>query len=392
MHGRVFLIVLDGVGVGEAPDADAYGDTGSDSIGNTSRAVGGLQLPTLGRLGLGALTRIQGVAPASLAQASFGRMAEVSAGKDSTTGHWELCGLVTHTPFPTYPDGFPPEVLGPFEAALGRGVLGNRAVSGTVILEELGDAHVRTGCPIVYTSADSVFQIAAHEEVVPIEQLYRWCAIARAQLTGPHRVGRVIARPFNGSAGQYRRTPRRRDYAVAPPSPSLLDVLYGAGHRVVGIGKIEDLFSGRGLSDVDHTTSNAAGMQSTARWAAEAPPGSLVFTNLNDFDTLWGHRNDPIGYAAGLADFDAWLGGLLADLRAGDLLLLTSDHGNDPTTPSTDHSREYVPLVAKLIGTNRGVALGDREGFMDVAATVLEHLGRPERLGGRSFRADLEGR
>ena len=392
MRGRVFLIVLDGVGVGDAPDADAYGDSGSDSIGNTSRAVGGLELPTLAGLGLGALTRIQGVPPSTSPQAGFGRLAEVSAGKDSTTGHWELCGLVTETPFPTYPDGFPPEVLQPFEAALGRRVLGNRAVSGTVILDELGDAHVQSGSPIVYTSADSVFQIAAHEKIVPVEQLYAWCEIARAQLVGPHQVGRVIARPFEGSSGTYRRTPRRRDYAVTPPSPSLLDVLHAAGHRVVGIGKIEDLFSGRGLSDVDHTTSNLAGMQSTARWAAEAPAGSLVFTNLNDFDTLWGHRNDPAGYGKGLAEFDAWLGMFLAMLRADDLLLVTSDHGNDPTTPSTDHSREYVPLLAKLIGSDRGVALGDRHGFMDVASTTLEHLGLPERLGGNSFRAELEGR
>ena len=392
MRGRVFLIVLDGVGVGDAPDADAYGDSGSDSIGNTSRAVGGLELPTLAGLGLGALTRIQGVPPSTSPQAGFGRLAEVSAGKDSTTGHWELCGLVTETPFPTYPDGFPPEVLQPFEAALGRRVLGNRAVSGTVILDELGDAHVQSGSPIVYTSADSVFQIAAHEKIVPVEQLYAWCEIARAQLVGPHQVGRVIARPFEGSSGTYRRTPRRRDYAVTPPSPSLLDVLHAAGHRVVGIGKIEDLFSGRGLSDVDHTTSNLAGMQSTARWAAEAPAGSLVFTNLNDFDTLWGHRNDPAGYGKGLAEFDAWLGMFLAMLRADDLLLVTSDHGNDPTTPSTDHSREYVPLLAKLIGSDRGVALGDRHGFMDVASTTLEHFGRPERLGGNSFRAELEGR
>ena len=387
---RAFLIVLDGVGVGEAPDAAAYGDRGSDSIGNTARLLGGLELPNLGRLGLGHLTAIPGTPPASRPAGSWGKIAEVSAGKDSTTGHWEMCGIVTARPFPTYAHGFPPQIMQAFERAIGRGTLGNRAASGTVILEELGDEHVATGKPIVYTSADSVFQIAAHEDVIPIDEQYRICGVARALLVGEHNVGRVIARPFSGQSGAYVRTPRRRDFTVAPPSASLLDVLSQAGRAVIGIGKIEDLFSQRGLTASDHTTSNAAGMASTLRQAREAPPGAFVFTNLNDFDSLWGHRNDPHGYAAGLQAFDAWLPQFLAALAPGDLLLVTSDHGNDPTTPSTDHSREYVPMLAVLAGATASRGVGTRTGLADIAATVAEHLGVASTLGGRSFRAALE--
>jgi len=386
---RAFLIVLDGVGVGEAPDAAAYGDEGSDSIGNTARALGGLELPALGRLGLGHLTAIPGTPPAARPQAAWGKVAEVSAGKDSTTGHWEMCGIVTRRPFPTYPDGFPPDVMQPFERAIGRGTLGNRAASGTVILDELGDAHVASGKPIVYTSADSVFQIAAHEGVIPPEDLYRICLVARAQLVGDHNVGRVIARPFAGTSGAYARTPRRRDFTVVPPSPSLLDELAAAGRSVTGVGKIEDLFSQRGLTASDHTTSNAAGMAATLRLAREAAPGGLVFTNLNDFDTLWGHRNDPHGYAGGLRAFDTWLPQFAAALRAGDLVIVTSDHGNDPTTPSTDHSREYVPLLAWVAGATPVGPAGTRTGLADIAATIAAHLGVESRLGGTSFAAAL---
>lgn len=384
--GKVVLIVLDGVGVGEAPDAGEYGDQGSNSIGNTARVLGGLELPNLGRLGLGQLTAIEGTPPQTRPQGAYGRLAEVSAGKDSTTGHWEMCGIVTPRPFPTYPGGFPAAVLTPFERAIGCTVLGNRAASGTRIIQELGDEHVATGRPIVYTSADSVFQIAAHEAVVPVTELYRWCEIARTQLTGEHNVGRVIARPFAGSSGSYARTPHRRDYAVPPPARSLLELLSAAGQTVVGIGKIEDLFSGRGLTHVDHTTSNPAGMAAVLRWFEESPDGSLVYANLNDFDTLWGHRNDVHGYAQGLRDFDAWLPSMLQRLGPPDLFLVTSDHGNDPTTPGTDHSREYVPLLAKLGDNDSACDLGDRRGLMDIAATVLEHWGYTERLGGSSFR------
>jgi phosphopentomutase len=386
---RAFLIVLDGVGVGAAPDAGAYGDEGSDSVGNTARELGELVLPNLGRLGLGNLTVIPGTPPAARPAGAWGKIAAVSAGKDSTTGHWEMCGIVTSRPFPTYPDGFPPEVMAPFERAIGRGTLGNHAASGTVILQELGDQHVATGKPIVYTSADSVFQIAAHEDVIPIDEQYRICAIARAQLSGAHNVGRVIARPFAGRSGAYVRTPRRRDFTVAPPSPSLLDVLSGAGRQVVGIGKIEDLFSGRGLTTSDHTTSNEAGLRATLAQARAAPPGALVFTNLNDFDTLWGHRNDPRGYADGLRVFDAWLPQLLSTLAPGDLVLVTADHGNDPTTPSTDHSREYVPLLGVVAGAATPSAAGTRTGLADIAATIAAHLGVAWTQGGTSFRAAL---
>ena len=364
---------------------------GSDSVGNTARPLGGLQLPNLGSLGLGGLTDIPGTPPAATPQGSWGRIAEISAGKDSTTGHWEMCGIVTEVAFPTYPDGFPPAVLGPFEKAIGCPVLGNKAVSGTVILDELAALHVATGNPIVYTSADSVFQIAAHENVVGLPRLYEWCEIARRQLDGEHRVGRVIARPFVGSNGAWKRTAGRRDYAVKPPGRSLLQLLQQAGRQVVGIGKIEDLFSGEGLTDVDHTTSNAAGMQSILRWHAQAQDGALVFANLNDFDTLWGHRNDFQGYAQGLQDLDRWLPTMLRQLHESDLLMITSDHGNDPTTPGTDHSREYVPILAVHGSQSRGRALGDRRGLADISATILAHWDLPQELGGNSFRAALEG-
>ena len=389
MRRRAFLIVLDGVGVGDAPDAAAFGDAGSDSVGNTARLLGGLPLPTLGRLGLGHLTDIPGTPADPHPAGGFGKIAEISAGKDSTTGHWEMCGLVTPKAFPTYPRGFPAAVMEPFERAIGRGTLGNRAASGTDILRELGDEHAQSGRPIIYTSADSVFQIAAHESVVPLDELYRWCQIARAQLQGDHNVGRVIARPFTGPAGAYARTPHRRDFAVLPPGRSLLEVLKDDGRQVIGVGKIEDLFSGLGLTLSDHTTSNAAGMTATRQLAADAPDGALVFTNLNDFDSLWGHRNDPQGYAGGLRIFDAWLAEFLAALRPGDLVLVTSDHGNDPTTPSTDHSREYIPILGSLHGASAPGPIGTRTGLADIAATVLDHLGHGERMGGRSFRGAL---
>lgn len=387
--GRTLLLVLDGVGVGEAPDAGDYGDLGSDSVGNTARAVGGLSLPNLGRLGFGHLTAIPGTPPDPSPVAAYGSIAEVSAGKDSTTGHWEICGIVTERPFPTYPLGFPAAVLEPFERAIGRRTLCNRAISGTTVLQELGDEHVETGKPIVYTSADSVFQVAAHEAVIPVPELYRMCEIARAQLQGEHNVGRVIARPFVGASGAYKRTSRRRDFTVPPPSRSLLDVLQVAGRDVIGIGKIEDLFSGRGLTRSEHAGSNAAALQATLAALAGARPGTLVFVNVNDFDTLWGHRNDVAGYAAGLRDFDAWLVQLHAALRPGDVCIITSDHGNDPTTPSTDHSREYIPVLAWRHAGRSPQPLGKRRGLADIAATILEVQQLDERLGGRSFAAAL---
>ncbi len=389
MRGKVVLLVLDGVGVGEAPDAAAFGDVGSNSVGNTARQLGELALPNLGAFGMGALTDIPGTPVPAKPLGSWGKIAAISAGKDSTTGHWEMCGLVTEKAFPTYPQGFPPEVLQPFEAAIGHHVLGNKAISGTVILDELGEQHFGSGDPIVYTSADSVFQIATHEEVIDLPTLYRWCEIAREQLVGKHHVGRVIARPFVGTPGHWQRTGGRRDYAVEPPGRSLLQVLESSGHQVIGVGKIEDLFSGQGLTDVDHTTSNAAGMAATLRWHREARQGAFIFVNLNDFDSLWGHRNDVAGYAQGLQEFDAWLPQLLGQLSDEDLLLITSDHGNDPTTPGTDHSREFVPILAVRGQSPQGGDLGVRRGLADIAATVLEHWQLPQTLGGRSFLGTL---
>jgi phosphopentomutase len=384
------LIILDGVGVGGAPDAAAYGDAGSDTLGNLARAVGGLNLPHLQELGLGNVHPIAGVPPVDRPRAAYGRLQEVSAGKDSTTGHWELMGLVTDVPFPTYPDGFPPEVLAEFSARTGYGVLGNKAASGTEIIAELGDEHRATGKLIVYTSADSVFQIAAHDEVCDIDELYRVCAVAREMLGPPHQVSRVIARPFTGPSGAYERTPQRRDYSVAPPPELLLPRLRDHGVHIVSIGKIRDLYNGAGIAEAHQSKSNAEGMDRLAGLYPDAANGErLILLNLVDFDMLWGHRNDPAGMRGGLEAFDRWLGPFAVGLRAGDLLLLTADHGNDPTTPSTDHSREQVPLLACLGGAPGGVDLGVRLGFMDVGATIAEFFGGPLPTRGRSFWSDL---
>ncbi len=384
------IIILDGVGAGELPDAADYGDVGSDTLGNTARAVGGLALPALGRLGLGNLRPIAGVPPAARPRAAWGRMGEVSRGKDSTTGHWELMGVVTEIPFPTYPHGFPPEVLARFHAVTGREALGNCVASGTEIIERLGDEHVRTGRPIVYTSADSVFQIAAHESVVPLDTLYAWCEAARRLLVPPHHVSRVIARPFTGGSGSYARTPNRRDFSVEPPDTLLLPRLVAAGVRVTAVGKVSDLYAARGITEKIVAKGNAQGQQALAEaYARDAGGDALFLLNLVDFDMLWGHRNDPAGMAAELARFDAWLDGWLPRLRAGDLLVITADHGNDPTTASTDHAREYVPLLALLGGRAGGGALGDRSTFADVGATVAEFFGAPAPAVGRSFLAPL---
>lgn len=387
---RAILIILDGVGVGRAPDAADYGDAGSDTLGNLARRQGGLALPTLASLGLGNLHDIEGVAPVPAPRASFGRLRERSAGKDSTTGHWELMGLITETPFPTYPEGFPAEVMEAFGAAVGRGWLGNKAASGTAIIQELGDEHVSTGDYIVYTSADSVFQIAAHEEVVPLDELYQACEKARALLQPPHEVSRVIARPFVGRSGQYTRTPNRHDYSVAPGPGLLLHDLRRAGVRVETIGKIYDLYAGQGIDHTVTSKSNGEGMDLLARRYPELPDPGFLMLNLVDFDMLWGHRNDPEGMQTGLEVFDAWLAGFLPSMAPGDLLLLTADHGNDPTTTSTDHSREEVPLLAYLAGQESGRDLGLRTTFADLGATVCEHLGVPAGPVGSSFRGGLE--
>jgi phosphopentomutase len=378
--------VLDGVGIGASPDADVYGDVGSNTLANTAHAVGGLHLPHLASWGLGNIAPIQGVTPAVSPLAHYGSMAEKSGGKDSTTGHWELAGVVVRTPTPTYPRGFPDELMQTFMRETGcTGFLGNTTASGTVIIKDLGDEHCRTGHPIVYTSADSVFQIAAHEEVIPLPRLYEMCEITRTKVcVGPHEVGRVIARPFIGQPGAFTRTTNRKDFSLVPPEPTLLDRLPGAGSRTAGIGKIDDLFAERGLSTSNHTRTNAAGIEELIR-VSRAMDAGFIFTNLGDFDTLYGHRNDPAGFAAALEAFDAALPALAATVRPGDLFIITADHGNDPVMPSTDHSREYVPLLCLAPGGRPGSPLGTRATFADVAATLGEYFGISNSFPGTSF-------
>jgi phosphopentomutase len=373
---RAIVMVLDSVGAGALPDAEAYGDAGSDTLGNTSRAVGGLHMPNLGSMGLGNVDTIEGVPPTDTPTASWGRCAEVSAGKDTTTGHWEMMGVQLLKPFPTYPHGFPPDVMAEFERRTGMGWLGNHPASGTEIIQKLGDEHVLTGKPIVYTSADSVFQIAAHEDVIPVEVLYRICAVARDILTGDHAVGRVIARPFVGpdADGSYVRTHRRRDFAVRPPEPTVLDILTAKGVACYGIGKIGEIFAWQGVCESPHVTDNMDGFTKLVERVGDARAG-FVFANLVDFDMVWGHRNDHEGYARGLEQVDARIPELLSAMAEGDLLIITADHGCDPTTPSTDHSREYVPLLVRVKGADHCVALGTRETFSDVGATVLDFYG-----------------
>lgn len=383
---RCVLVVLDSVGIGEAPDAAAFGDVGAHTLGNIARVCGGLRLPHLESLGLGNVALVQGLTPTRQPAAGYGKMAEVSAGKDTTTGHWELMGLHLEIPFRVYPEGFPPEVMERFEAAIGRGTLGNCPASGTEIIAELGAEHVATGKPIVYTSADSVFQIAAHEKVIPLGELYRMCGIARAQLRSEHEVSRIIARPFLGEVGAFRRTANRRDYSVKPPAPTLLDAFVAAGLSVHAVGKIEDIFDGVGITSAVHTKDNAAGVVATLRALRERPERGLIFTNLVDFDALYGHRNDPAGYAAALEAFDARVPELLAALGPRDLLVITADHGNDPTMPGTDHTREYVPLLVVGEALREGVNLGVRASFSDVAATFAEAMGvAAPNLRGLSF-------
>jgi len=389
--GNAIVIILDGVGVGALPDAAAYGDVGSDTLGHTAEQVGGLALPNLQALGLGNLHEVKGVPPVARPRGSYGRMAELSQGKDSTTGHWELMGVLTDLPYPTYPHGFPEDLLATFREVTGHDLIGNIPASGTQIIQDLGDEHVATGKLIVYTSADSVFQIAAHEEVVPLDELYRVCEATRRMLKPPHEMSRVIARPFVGAAGEYVRTPNRRDFSVAPPGHLLLARLAARGVPVKAVGKIADLYADTGISDKIKSKSNAMGMAALADvYNAGEGASVLYLLNLVDFDMLWGHRNDPEGMARDLESFDGWLAGFLDDLRDGDLLLLTADHGNDPTTPSTDHSREYVPLLAKLGGSDQGRDLGVRETFADLGATLAEYFGMTAPELGTSFLAALQ--
>jgi phosphopentomutase len=364
------VIVLDAVGVGDLPDASEYGTAGSSTLAHVAEAVGGLEVPALQALGLGNVMDVRGCPPRADAPAVWGRLAERSKGMDTTTGHWEMMGIITERPFPTYPDGFPASILDEFARETGRGVIGNVAASGTEIIQRLGTEHERTGSWIVYTSADSVFQIAAHEAVIPLEELYEACRTARRILAGEHAVGRVIARPFEGSEGDYRRTPRRHDFSLEPPRPNHLERLREAGLTVHGVGKIGDIFAGCDVDTSRPTASNAQGISATEELMRSAADGSLVFTNLVETDMLWGHRNDPRGFADALEEFDAGLPEILAAMRHGDLLVLTSDHGCDPTTPSTDHSREHGLLVAHVPGAPLVGRRHDGDTFADVGATV----------------------
>ena len=389
MAKRAIIIVLDSVGVGEMPDAASFGDEGSNTLGNLSRVFDdGLRLPNMGALGLGNIIDVRGVAPQPRPAGGFGKCAEKSPAKDTTLGHWEIAGVISTRAFPTYPDGFPRAVLDRFEEAIGRRALDNGPASGTEIIQRLGDEHVATGFPIVYTSGDSVFQIAAHEGVAPPEQLYEWCRAARAILDGEHRVGRVIARPFIGTSGAYTRTRNRKDFSVEAPGPTLLDLVKGAGLESIGVGKIGDIFAHRGLTREVHTTSNEDGILATLLQINEAPDG-LIFTNLVDTDMLYGHRNDTVGYRRALEEFDVMLPKIMQAMHPADLLVMTADHGCDPTTPSTDHSREYTPLLVWGKGLEAGVNLGTRHTFADIAATVARFLETPMPEEGRCFLNEL---
>ncbi len=387
---RTILIVLDSLGIGELPDAGKYGDEGANTLGNTVRATG-LRLPNMEAMGLGNI-REANLPKNPQAKGVSGRLREVSPGKDTTTGHWEMAGVRLSAPFPTYPDGFPPEVIARFEAAIGRGTLGNYPASGTEIIQELGEEHVKTGFPIVYTSADSVFQIAAHEGVIPLDKLYEMCEIARRQLTGEHAVGRVIARPFIGGPrkGGFVRTAGRRDFSLDPIGCTVLDDLKDCGHDVIGVGKIEDIFANRGLTGSDHAAGNKACTESMLNFLDTSFDG-LLFVNLVDFDMVYGHRRDVESYAAALREFDEALPAVIGRMKPDDLLLITADHGCDPTFRGTDHTREHAPLLAYKTGMKRHAALGDRDTFSDIAATVAEYYGLEQRYGAKSFLDVIEG-
>ena len=389
MFSRAIVIVLDSVGIGELPDAGLYEDQGSNTLGNIAATVP-LNIPTLAAMGMSRLVTLKG-APASAPTAAYGRMAERSSGKDSVTGHWELMGVVLDRAFPTFPNGFPKDVIEQFESRIGRESIGNVVASGTAVIDELGPQHMETGFPIVYTSADSVFQIAAHEGIVPVPQLYEWCEAAYDICVKGLGLGRVIARPFIGLPGSFQRTPNRHDYAMPPLGETLLDRLIAHGHQVTSVGKISDLFAGRGISTSNPTKSDADGVDKIESLMATQDRG-MIFANLVDFDAVYGHRNDTPGYAKNLERFDVRLAGLLPKLRPGDLLVITADHGNDPTTPSTDHSREHVPVLIKGDRVKAGVDLGTRTTFADLGQTLAENFGVGSLANGTSFLQEIMGR
>ncbi|MCY6371036.1 phosphopentomutase [Clostridium ganghwense] len=384
MIDRVIWIVLDSVGMGALPDAEKYGDVGSNTIGNISKALGGLKLPNMEKLGLGNIEGIKGLNKVENPIGCYSRFEEMSDGKDTTTGHWEMAGIYSENPFPTYPNGFPKEVVDAFESAIGRKMIANKPASGTAIIEELGEEHVKTGNPIVYTSADSVFQIAAHEEVISVEELYKMCETARNILTGDHAVARVIARPFVGEPGNFVRTANRRDFSLTPPHDTVLDILKKNNLNVMAVGKIEDIFSGQGVTEAVHTKDNMNGVDETLNYIKEDKKG-LIFTNLVDFDMKWGHRNDVEAYGKGLEAFDARLPEILKAMKDTDILFITADHGCDPTMPGTDHSREYVPFLAYGKALKSNVNLGTRTTFADMGQTVAEIFSVEPIKNGESF-------
>ena len=381
---QVILLVLDSVGIGDAPDVEIFGDEGSNTLGNTAKAVGGLALPHLAKLGLGHLGEFPGIPAVKEPLGAFGRLTEVSVGKDTTTGHWELAGVSSSEAFPTFPNGFPKNFMDMYEERIGIGTLGNYPASGTVIIEELGEEHVNTGKPIIYTSADSVFQIAAHEAVIPIDRLYEICQIAREMLSGDLKVSRVIARPFIGTPGSFTRTENRKDFSVPPPRKTLLDQVKESGLMVAGVGKIEDIFAFRGLTDSNHTGNNNDTINATIEFITTNKPG-LIFVNLIDFDQLYGHRNNPEGYAKALQEFDRRLPEIREAMSEGDVMFITADHGNDPTTPSTDHSRERVPLLVAGDPIKQGINIGTRDSFCDMAASISYMLDVPGTGEGVEF-------
>ncbi len=384
MDRRVILIVLDSVGIGEMPDAKKYKDEGSDTLGNISSAVGGLRLPNMEELGLGNIDGIKGIVKTQNPKGAFGKCAELSIGKDTVTGHWEIAGIVLEKPLNTYPGGFPEPLISEFENKIGRKILGNKVASGTEIIKELGDEHVKTGCPIVYTSADSVFQIAAHEDVIPIEELYEMCKIAREMFMGDIAVGRIIARPFTGQSGSYSRTSNRKDFALDPFGKTMLEYIKEVGNNVMAVGKIEDIYNGKGITHAVHIKNNMDGVDKTLDYMREGKTG-LIFTNLVDFDMHYGHRNDALGYAKALVVFDNRLPEILELMKEEDILILTADHGCDPTTPSTDHSREYIPLIIYGKKIAHGTNVGIRKSFCDIGKTILEYLNIENELNGKSF-------
>lgn len=390
MKRRAIIIVLDSVGIGELPDADAYGDKGSNTLGNIALKRKRLNLPNLQSLGLGNIAPVKGIDPNPAPQGNFGKMAELSPGKDTTTGHWEIAGVILTKAFPTFPQGFPLEFIRRYEEAIGRKVLGNEVASGTEIIKRLGEEHMRTGRPIVYTSADSVFQVAAHENIIPLEELMRICQVARDMLTGEMEVGRVIARPFLGEAGNFYRTTNRHDLAIEPPVKILHEYIQDRGLDVLAVGKIKDIYAGRGITDFVLTKSNMNGVDRILDYMAQDNSG-LIMANLVDFDMLYGHRNDIQGYAQALEEFDNRLPEIISALKEEDILVITADHGCDPTTASTDHSREYVPLLAYGKRLKKGVNLGIRQSFADLGATIAEYLGVTNFPIGSSFYSEIQG-